>query len=149
MPTKRRKYPEVLHAESLDGDVYEFNSPEQIFLQELKGNESTIVASIKKGLTGKHEPSRITNCAKVLEALDDPKTPDSIRPKLQLLRPLVMSTLLTISEKGKVMSARAQANAIYLRAMRGIGRLDWPPDTRDEAWKERFNKVIDMCAERA
>lgn len=145
---KRKRTPEPLRAVTVDGDVIEYNTPEQNFLQELKGNEVKIVESIRKGLEGEHEPAIVTNATKVLEALDDPQTPDSMRPKLEALRELVMEKLLFVSQDGKVASSRAQANAALLRAMRGVGRADWPPDISDPTFADRFDRTIAICNER-
>lgn len=149
MPRSRQpKAPEVIQVISDTGDIQELNTPEQIFLEHLRDSEDKILDSIKKGLTGKHEPARVTNAAKVLEAIDDPNTPDRLRPKLDALRPLVMKAVMEVSQKGKVASARAQANALWLRAMRSIGKLNWPPDEYDPLWKVRFDECIKICNER-
>lgn len=147
MGRRKRKYPEPVQATTPDGQVFEVNTAEQVFLQEIKDSEAKIVASIERGLTGKHEPSRVTNAAKVLDTLEHQEISDSLRERLEKLRPLVMDTLMEVSQKGKVASARAQANAIWLKAARGVGRLDWPPDERDPAFQERFDTCIDICNE--
>lgn len=144
---KRKRYPEPSRGETPDGTVFELGTPEQIFLEELRGSQAEIIGSIRKGLEGDHEPSRVTNAAKVLEALDDQRTPEQFRPKLEELRQLAMEALMSVSKDGKVAAARAQANAILLRAMRGIGRLDWPPDESDPIFSARFNTAMDVCRE--
>lgn len=149
MGKSKRRYAEPMKAELGDGTIIDINTPEQIFLEELRDSQSDIIASIKLGLEGDHEPARVTNAAKVLEALDDPRTPEVFRPKLEDLRPLAMDSLMAVSKGGKVASARAQANAILLRAMRGIGRLDWPPNEQDPIFAQRYETMLTICKERA
>lgn len=143
MTRKKKKYLETARGETADGQVFEVNTAEQQMLQEIRDSESKVVASIRAGLIGTHEPARVTSAAKVLEALDDPNSPDSLRIKLEALREETMAALLDVSQNGKVASARAQANAIWLKAARGVGRLEWPPDESNPVFAERFNKVCD------
>jgi hypothetical protein len=145
MGKRKRKYLPVAQATTPDGEVFEVNTAEQQMLQEIKDSESKVVASIRAGLNGKHEPARVTSAAKVLEALDDPNTPDSLRDKLEALREETMGALLDVSQNGLVAAARAQANAIWLRAARGVGRLDWPPNEQDPVFSDRFDQVCKMC----
>ena len=144
MGVRKKKYLETQRGETADGEIFEVNTAEQQMLKEIKDSESKVVASIRAGLNGKHEPARVTSAAKVLEALDDVNTPDSLRVKLEALREETMAALLSVSEHGKVASARAQANAIWLKAARGVGRLEWPPNQQDPAFAERFNNVCEF-----
>ncbi len=138
---KKNKYREPVRTEAADGQVYEVFTAEQQMLQEIKDTEGKVVASIRAGLNGDHEPARVTNASKVLEALEDPNTPESLRTRLDALREEAMAALLFVSQHGKVAAARAQANAIWLKAARNVGRLDWPPNEQDPVWAERFNNV--------
>lgn len=145
MPRRKKKYLETVRGETADGQAFEVNTAEQQFLEEILQSEAKVVASIRKGLNGEHEPARVTSAAKVLEALNDPNTPDSLRTKLEALREETMAALLDVSQNGKVAAARAQANAIWLKAARGVGKLDWPPNENEPVFAERFIAACQIC----
>lgn len=117
------------------------------YAETLRSAEDDVLASINDLLDGTNENACVTAAAKLLDALEDRSTPERIRSKLEKHKQNAVDTLLRIS-RGEAYkpTARAQANAQLIKAMKNASEAVWPPDTTKAEWSTRMERAKELCA---
>jgi len=153
-PRKRRKaLPRPLEITTHDGITMTLNDPASLFGDALKATEKDAIRALEdlidmdlKECDGKNEMAKVSAAMRVLDLLSDKETPKAMMEKLEPLRHPAVDALQDVAINGAVASARTNAGAYLLKAIRAAAPSVWPPDTTRPDWQDRMEKANKVCA---